>query len=82
MCANPNLIYYDRFVFCSIPRLFVCICVCEFLRQYNIARVPSSRATFGFPQYCAFTYVRFGCTQHASCVDTKPKKEIVSTDLR
>jgi len=25
MCANPNLIYYDWFVFCSIPRLFVCL---------------------------------------------------------
>jgi len=25
MFANPNLIYYDAFVFCSIPRLFVCL---------------------------------------------------------
>jgi len=23
MFSNPNLIYYDVFVFCSIPRLFV-----------------------------------------------------------
>jgi len=39
-----------------------------------LAGVPSSRATFGFPQYCASTFVRFGCTRHASFVDTKPKK--------
>ena len=25
MFTNPNLIYFDRFVFCSIPRLFVCL---------------------------------------------------------
>ena len=41
---------------------------------WSIAGVPSSRATSGFPQYCASTCVCFGCTQHASCVDPKPKK--------
>ena len=30
-------------------------------------------ATSGFPQYCASTCVRFGSTQHASCMDTKAK---------
>jgi len=24
-CKNPKLIYYDAFVFCFIPRLFVCL---------------------------------------------------------
>ena len=42
------------------------ICVCECLLQNNIAGVPSSRATSGFPQYCVSTCVRFSCTQHAS----------------
>ena len=49
------------------------ICVCECLLPNNIAGVPSSRATSGFPQYCASTCARFGCTRHASCVDSKPK---------
>jgi len=31
-----------------------------------IAGVPSSRATFGFPQYCVSTCVRFGCTRYVS----------------
>ena len=42
------------------------ICVCECLLKNNIAGVPSSRTTSGFPQYCVFICVRFGCTQHAS----------------
>jgi len=32
-----------------------------------------SRATFGFPQYCASTCARSSCTRHANCVDSKPK---------
>ena len=52
------------------------ICVCERLLQNNIAGVPSSRATSRFPQYCASTCARFGCTgRHASCVDSKQKKK-------
>ena len=59
---------------CSVLFL-VCLyfCVCECLLQVNLAGVPSSRATFGFPQYCASTCVRFGCTRNASCVDATPK---------
>jgi len=37
-------------------------------------KAPSSRATSGFHQYCASTCARFGCTRHASCVASKPKK--------
>jgi len=44
-----------------------------------LAGMPSSRAIFRFPQYCAFTCVRFGCTRHARCVDTKPKKKSRNT---
>ena len=51
------------------------ICVCECLLQNNIAGVPSSRAIFVFPQYCASTCARSGCTRHASCVDSKQKKK-------
>ena len=40
----------------------------------SIAGVSSSRATSGFPQYCASTCARFGCTWHASCVDSKTKQ--------
>jgi len=58
---------------CVLFFLCVYICACKYLIQNNIAGVPSSRATSGFPQYCASTCVRFGCTRHASCVDTKPK---------
>jgi len=50
------------------------VCVCECLLQIYLAGVPSSRATFGFPQYCASICARFGCTRNASCVDTTPKK--------
>jgi len=55
---------------------FVCmyICVGECLLQNNIAGVLSSRATFGFPQYCSSTCARSDCTRHTSCVDSKPKK--------
>jgi len=60
-------------VCCVLFLVCLYICVCECLLQINIAGVPSSRATFGFPQYCASTCVRFGCTQHDSNVDTKPK---------
>ena len=42
------------------------ICVCKCLLQNNIAGLPSSQATSGFPQYCVSTCVRFGCTRHAS----------------
>jgi len=52
------------------------ICVCKCLLQNNIAGVPSSRATFGFPQCCASTCARSSCTRHASCVDSKPKIKI------
>jgi len=62
MFANPHLIYYDAFVFCSIPRLFVCLCMGIFTsKQYanvyvksifvgprSIAGVPSSQALPGF----------------------------------
>jgi len=54
--------------------LYICVCECLVL-QNNIAGVPSSRATFGFPQYCASTCVCFACIRNASCVDTKPKKK-------
>ena len=66
-------------------RFLVClyICVREFLLQNNIAGLPSSQAqaTFGFPQYCTSTCVRFGCTWNASCVDTKPKKKKLITNF-
>ena len=39
------------FIFC----LYVCVCKC--LLQINLAGVPSSRVTFGVPQYCASTCV-------------------------
>jgi len=42
-------------VCCNLFLVCVYICVCECLLQNNIAGVPSSRATFGFPQYCAST---------------------------
>jgi len=48
--------------------------ICECLLQINLAGVSSTRDTFGFPQYCASTCVRFGCTRNASCVDTTLKK--------
>jgi len=38
-------------------------------------KVASSRATSGFPRSCASTHARSGCTRHASCVDSKPKKQ-------
>jgi len=61
-------------VCCVLFLVCLYICVCECLLQNNIAGVPSSWATSGFPQYCASTCARFGCTRHASCVDSKPKK--------
>ena len=60
---------------CFLFIICLYICVCEYILKNNIAGVPSSRATSGFPQYCASTCVRFGCTRHASCVDSKPKKK-------
>ena len=51
------------------------VCVCECLLQINLAGVPWSWATFEFPQYCASTCVRVGCTRNTSCVDTTPKKK-------
>ena len=35
--------------------------------------MPSSAS--GLPHYCTSICVRFGCTQRASCVDSKPKKK-------
>ena len=52
------------------------ICVCESLLLNNITGVPSSRVTSRFPQYCASTCARFGCTRHARCVDSNPKSNI------
>jgi len=60
---------------CVLFLVCLYICVCECLLQNNIAGVPSSRATSGFPQYCASTCVRFGCTRHARCVDSKPPQK-------
>ena len=70
---NANLIFYCSCMFCSVSLLFDYMC----MRLLFIlpAGVPSSRATFGFPQYCACTCARFGCTRHAICVDSKPKKK-------
>ena len=59
---------------CVLFLVYLHICVRECLLQNNIARVPSSRATSGFPQYCAFTCARVGCTGHDSCEDSKSKK--------
>jgi len=61
-------------VCCVLFLVCMYICVCECLLQNNIAGSPSSRATFGFPQYCASTCAPSRCTRHASCVDSKPKK--------
>ena len=58
-----------------LVRLYVCVCECLFQTWNNIVGVPSSRATFGFPQYCASACVRLGCTRNASCVDTKSKNK-------
>ena len=61
---------------CVLFLVCLYICVCKCLLQNNLEGVPSSRATFGFPQYCASTCARFGCTRHASCVDSNWKKMI------
>jgi len=76
--TQSKLNRYYGCVFCSIS-LCLYVCVCECLLQINLAGVPSSRATFGFPQYCASTCLRFGCTWNASCVDTTPKKKKIIT---
>ena len=62
-------------VCCVLFLVCLYICVCECLLQNNIAGVLSSRATSGFPQYCAPTCARFGYTRHASCVDSRPKNQ-------
>jgi len=68
MIANPNLIYNDPFVFCSIPRLFVYLRLRmstskqyanEYVNQYSKVRGPlrechSIRSgASGLPYYCA-----------------------------
>jgi len=65
---NPNLIYYDRFVFCSIPRLFVCLRMRMstskqyanvYVNQYSRVRGPLRECrpirsgASGLPYYCA-----------------------------
>jgi len=68
MFANPNLIYFDTFVFCSIPRLFVCLrmrmstskqCAKVYVKSFWSVRGPlrerrSIRSgASGLPYYCA-----------------------------
>jgi len=62
-------------VCCVVFLVCLYVCVFECLLHTNIAGVPSSRATSGFPQYCTSTCVCFGSTRHASRVDSKPKKK-------
>jgi len=63
---------------CCVLSSIVCIsayAVFECQLQNNITGVPSSWATSGFPQYCAHTCARFGCTRYASVLIPNPPKK-------
>jgi len=83
MFTNPNLIYVNRFVFCSIPRMFVCLRLrmsssqkyanvyvkSIFLYPVSIAGVPfDSVRRFRPTLLLHTTCVRSCCTWRASCV--------------
>jgi len=83
MFTNPNLIYLDRFVFCSTPRLFICLRM-RMSASHQYANVyvkpiflcPGSIAGLPFDSARRFrptlllhtTYVHSCCTWRASCV--------------
>jgi len=90
MCTNQNLIYLNRFVFGSIPRLFVCLRMrmsssqqyanvyvkSIFLYPGSIAGVPFDSARRFRPTLLLHTtYVRSWCTLRASCVAAFNKKQ-------
>jgi len=91
MFTNPNLIYFDRFVFCSIPRFFVCLRMrmsssqqyanvyvkSKFICPGSIARVPFDSTRRFRPTFLLHTTcVRSCCTWCDSCVAAFKKKNM------
>jgi len=88
MFANPNLISYDAHVFCSIPRLFVCLRMRMSSSQYaniyvkSIFIGPGSIAGVPFDSVRRFwaslllhtTCVHLCCNLIASCVAAQQTK--------
>ena len=88
--ANPNLISYDTFVFCSIPRLFVCVRMRISSSQYaniyvesesifiylgSIAGVPfDSVRRFRASLLLYTTCVHLYCNRVATCVAVQQTK--------
>jgi len=76
-----NEVVYVRF-FLIIVCLYICLCEC--LLYHNNHKTKHKNDTncgssfdlgaSGLPYYCSSICVRFGCTQRASCMDSKPKK--------
>jgi len=67
------------------PKSVVTVEIFKLTLAYNTPErkvMPSSWAIFRFLQYFASTWARSGCTRHASCVDSKPKKTKKRQELR
>ena len=85
------VLLYSWFVCMSVYANVSFTTICECLLHNNMRMFTSNQYSYvrgplrvcrsirpgasGLPYYCNYICVRFGCTRHAGCVDSKPKKK-------